>query len=84
MTIYKLVCQHCDKEGYVEFTAKLPLYSENVNEKNFEILPHEDNGRVRIRHLCNQCHGEKYKLYNSEADWKLETIEPKPAKEQKD
>jgi hypothetical protein len=74
---YKIICQHCDDEGYISFVTKLPLYSENIDDvENFEVLPHEDSGRVRIRHICNWCGGRKYYLYPS-GDWELEIIEPK-------
>jgi hypothetical protein len=78
---YKMICQHCDEDGYVYYTYKLPLDSVNIDNPNstertpFEVLPHDRAGYVRIRRKCNQCHGLKYTVYDS-ASWKLEIIDP--------
>ena len=80
---YKMICQHCDEEGYTYSSYKLPLDSENIDNPNsterrpFEVLLHDRVGWVTIRRKCNQCHGLKYYVYNSAA-WKLEIIDPIP------
>lgn len=74
---YKLVCRHCDIDGYIYSSYKLPLDSCNIDNPNstertpFEVLPHDREGWVRIKCKCNQCHGLKYYLYNSDA-WEME------------
>lgn len=79
---YKLVCQHCDEDGYITSSWKLPVDSCNIDNPNstertpFEVLPHDREGFVRIRRKCNQCGGLKYTVYDS-SSWKLEIIEDK-------
>jgi hypothetical protein len=74
---YKLICQHCNKDGYITSSWKLPVDSNNIRPVEFEILPSNSEGYVRIRSKCNNCNGLKYMVYNS-AEWKLEIIDPIP------
>jgi len=78
---YKLICQHCDKDGYVTYACKYPMSSSNIHSPDgeFEILPHSNNKMFMIKHKCSRCNGLKYNLYCS-SEWKLETIVPKQEK----
>jgi len=82
---YKLICKHCDDEGYIKYQQAFPVYSGNIDNPNsterteFEILPCEVKDRVYIKRKCNVCGGQKYHLFNSD-EWKLEIIRPKQEK----
>ncbi len=82
---YKLICKHCDGDGYIKFQHALPLESGNIDNPNssirtlFEILPCDVKDRVYIKQKCNVCGGQKYHLFDS-SEWKLEIIHPKQEK----
>lgn len=78
---YKLICQHCDDDGYISYVCKPPILNVNLqlcNGEEFEIIPVDEHS-VRIRHKCNVCKGLKYYLYCSDG-WKLEKVHPKQEK----
>jgi hypothetical protein len=76
---YKLVCQHCDSDGYISYGIKLPFDSCNIHppdDDGFEMLPHSNEGWITIKHKCNRCRGLKYYLYYS-GEWELQEMHPK-------
>jgi hypothetical protein len=79
---YKLICRQCDGEGYQISSRKLPIESGNIVNPNssepveYEILPSDSKGYIRIKQKCIWCRGLKYNTFCSDG-WKLEIIEPK-------